>query len=100
MSREKIPEEMTEEECHTFAWPVWVVRAVGHEGMLASFVHQGGAEKYADSLKEQGFDVSLCLERKIGASFQKLDPDADGEGVMRRWECDDFIMAFAFGWSE
>ena len=96
MSREKIPEEMTEEECHAYQWPVWVLTVNGNTER--SFVNCVTGQMYADSLKEQGFDVSLCLERKIGASFEKLDPDADGEGVMRRWECDDFIMAFAFGW--
>ena len=92
----KIPEEMTEEECHANEWPVWVLTVNGNTER--SFVNGMTGQMYADSLKEQGFDVSLCLERKIGATFEKLDPDADGEGIMRTWEKDDFIMAFAFGW--
>lgn len=92
----KIPEAMTEEECHATEWPVWVLTVSGNTER--SFVNSITADMYADSLKEQGFDVSLRLERKIGASFEKHDPEADGEGIMRTWEKDDFVTAFAFGW--
>lgn len=92
----KIPEAMTEEECHASEWPVWVLTVNGNT--QRSFVNSISAKMYADSLEAQGFDVSLRLEQKLGATFEKLDPDADDEGIMRTWEKDDFVTAFAFGW--
>lgn len=93
----KIPEAMTEEECHATEWPVWVVSGDG-ANFRRSFVHEASARHYAHQLDLRMVSHSISHQTKLGASFEKLDPDADGEGIMRTWEKDDFVMAFAFGW--
>tara|TARA_X000001382_G_scaffold94483_2_gene68982 strand:- start:729 stop:1019 length:291 start_codon:yes stop_codon:yes gene_type:complete len=91
----KIPEDMTEEECHATEWPVWVVSG---DGAKRSFVHESTARSYAHQLSLRMASHSIECHAKLGATFEKPDPDADGEGIMRTWEKDDFVMAFAFGW--
>jgi|9_EtaG_2_1085328.scaffolds.fasta_scaffold03123_13 hypothetical protein len=91
----KIPEAMTEEECHAAKWPVWVVSG---DGVVRSFTHESTARDYAHQLSLRKVSHSILRQAKLGATFEKLDPDADGEGIMRTWEKEDFVMAFAFGW--